>query len=179
MVNMVLVIMVSVVAVMATWNIARCHDYKKKWKNLQGEYDKRCKELTDALVEVGRVKSLNEDLAKDKDIIAKQISDFECRVGFLENEVNNKESVINSWLGALADLQFTAFKHLCVMEERYPATVLPPSTNKRAVSVVIRHPKFPKSFIIIKDFWYDKMDEADYEFAKSEAEELLETIQKF
>lgn len=79
----------------------------------------------------------------------------------------------------IEDLTFNGWKHLCIMEERYGGDVFPPETTLRAVSVVVRHPEpNPKTFIIIKDFWYNKYDNDDYKVARQKAEKLLETIKK-
>lgn len=149
--------------------------YREKWKDLQGEYDKRCNELTNALGEVWRLKLLNEDVMKENKALSVNVDNLKKE----NDRFNAIKSDIESWIGLLDVLKFDAFKYLCVMEERYFGNTLPPATDKRAVSVAIRHPKAPKLFIIIKDFWFDKNNKDDYEFAKREAEELLETIIKF
>lgn len=71
-----------VCAGLAGWNIAAKQVYKKKWKDLKMDYDKRCWELNDALVEKDR---LNDRLNA---IINSQGWNLAVRV--LESQVQDK-----------------------------------------------------------------------------------------
>lgn len=93
------------------------------------------------------------------------------------DKLSAETAVLRRQQDQIEDLTFNGWKYLGIMEERYGGDILPPETTQRSVSVVVRHPESnPKTFIIIKNFWYDKYNDDDYKAARRKAEELLKTI---
>lgn len=141
MMNTALFVAACVCAGIAGWNFPRAMHYKKKWKDLQSEYDNRCAELSNALGEVKRVnKALSERNGEYKHLVSSG-----CR-------------------------------NLKVLER-----TLPMLANIPQGVVVVAGVDTRKSdlYFPIKTFLYDVNDPEDRDFAIREAEELIETINKF
>lgn len=116
---------------------------------MQDYYDERCNELTSALGEVGRVKSWNISLIDEKD--------------FLESRIKN-----------YVHLSTTGCRNLKVKDYINPDI---PDIPKYTIAVVGQDTINPDLCFVIKSFSAD--NEEDREFAIREAEELIETINKF
>lgn len=150
MVNAGLIVIAFVCAGFAGWNVARSRHYKKKWKDLNGNYGKLKQDLTNALGEVGRVKSCNEDALSEIKLLNKAIKDRDAVLYFGRNNL--------TWMEQL------------------------PSQSSGSVEgsiMVIGQNKESGFFFIVKVFRFYINDHSDREFAIREAEELIETIQKF
>lgn len=93
-------------------------------------------------------------------------------------EMSKENKRLSSKVGEYEHLREANATYLAVMEERYGDGDWPLHPYKRAVSIVLRSKVDPQVFFIVKNFWFDNRDQEDYEFAKREAEDLLETIQK-
>lgn len=123
--------------------------YRRKYNKLKGEYDKRCKELTDALGEVERSNLLIESM-------------HESNADFVER------------IGEYKHLMVLGCRNLKVKEYNLPdISGLP----KYSIAVVGQDTINPDLDFAVKTFAAD--NEEDREFAIRQAEELIETIQNF
>lgn len=130
--------------------IVRSRHYKKKWKDLRSEYNKRCEELEHALGEVGRDKILIESMQESNADLVERIGEYK-------------------------HLMTSGCRNMKVLEH-----ILPELANIPQGVVVVAGVDTRQSdlYFPIKTFLYDVNDPSDREFAIREAEELIETIQK-
>ena len=131
--------------------VDRSRHYKKKWKDLQFKYDKRCQELTKALGEVGRVKIDNESIREANKALSEQKRNYKH---LMTSGGRNLK-----WIERICPYRFYG--------------------TKGAFIVVIGQDTINSDlFFPIKSFEFDPNNPEDRDFAIREAEELIETIKK-
>lgn len=126
--------------------------YRRKYNKLKSEYNKRCKELTNALGEVGRDKILIESMQ-------------DTNADFMERDE------------AYRRLLYSGCHNLAVKEREYP--VINGEFPKGEVAVVGQLDEGKWPYFVIKSFLFNPHDQEDREFAIRQAEELIETIKNF
>lgn len=139
----------GVFGVLAGCFIARALHYKKKWKDLKVEYDKRCLELIKALEEVGRVKLRNKSLDEENECLDTRVREYD-------------------------HLMTAGCRNLKVREYIIPDI---PELPKYSIAVEGQSTRNPELSFVVKGFTAN--NEEDRDFAIREAEELIETINKF
>lgn len=143
-------VMCFAVGALAGCFIVRTLYYKKKWKALQGEYDKRCEELTNALGEIGRDKILIESMRESNADFVERIKEYKHLMTLGQRNLKIRE-------------------HQSFGDPMVPEGIIS----------VIGALEDVDCYFIIKDFEFDNFSAEDREFAIREAEELIETINKF
>lgn len=136
---------------LAGWYFACYRHYKEKWEKLKIQYDARCENFTDALGEARKLEIRNNALAED-----------------------------NKWL----EERIREYKHLicsgCRNLKTHEWSVSVASQEPIAgISVIGQDTINPDLWFGVKDFLFNPNDPEDREFAIREAEELIETINKF
>lgn len=149
MVNMGLIVIAFASAGLAGWNVARKQYYKKQVGILRGEYGKQRMELVDARRDVERLSVLYESEKKSNSVDMCRIREYE-------------------------HLTVSGYRNLKVKEYNLPDISKLP---KYSIDVVGQDTINPDLFFVVKSFTAD--NEEDRDFAIRQAEELIETIQKF
>lgn len=126
--------------------------YRRKYNKLQGDYDKRCKELTSALGEIGELKNLYEDAKSEMKALNDAIANHKAV------EFNGRNNL--TWIEEIPSAANREF--VC-----------------HASVIVIGQDKKSGFYFVVKAFRYQLNDPSDRDFAIRQAEELIETIQNF